>query len=147
MQEDKTVKKIKPNELIQTINTDKAPKAIGPYSQGKVILSSAQLLYVSGQLSINPETSEFLHNDDVQLQTEQVLKNIQSILTEAGSDLDHVIKCNVFLDNMDNFLLFNQVYAKYFNFENKPARACIAVEGLPKKAKVEIECIAVIPQN
>lgn len=105
----------------------------------------AKLLFVSGQLSRDPKTSQFVFADDIGLQTEQVLKNLQAVLKAGGSDLQHVVKCTVLLDDMAHFNKVNEVYGKFFYGDVKPARACFAVKELPAKAKVEIECIAVIP--
>ncbi|EGR34577.1 hypothetical protein IMG5_006630 [Ichthyophthirius multifiliis] len=133
-------------QILQTINTQNAPKAIGPYSQAKVVSEKAKLFYISGCISIDPQTNQFVLKDDVIGQTEQVMKNLCALVEAAGSNLDHVVKCNIYLDDMNNFQKVNDVYAKYFNGENKPARACIAVKGLPAGAKVEIECNGVVPQ-
>ncbi|KAL4472421.1 hypothetical protein ABPG74_018370 [Tetrahymena malaccensis] len=142
---DQVQKKLKPNELITTVNTEKAPKAVGPYTQGKIVAAGAKLFYASGQIPINPETNTFDETSDIVSQTEQVLKNLTAVLHAAGTDLEYVVKVNIFLDDMDNFAKVNEVYGKYFTGDNKPARACVAVKTLPKNAKVEIECVAVVP--
>ncbi len=119
------------------IYTDKAPKAIGPYSQAVLM---GDLLFVSGQIPLDPETMTIV-SDDVKLQTHQVLKNLQAILNEAGMSLENVVKTTVYIKDMNDFAAINEVYAEYFT-TNKPARACIEVARLPKDVKVEIELIA-----
>ena len=123
----------------QVIHTDKAPKAIGPYSQA---VKAGNMLFVSGQVPFVPETMEIVEGD-VKAQTAQSLKNVQAILAEAGLDFSHVVKSTVFIKDMNEFAAINEVYAQYFG-ENKPARACVEVARLPKDVKVEIEVIAVI---
>ena len=123
----------------QVIHTDKAPKAIGPYSQAVKV---GNMLFVSGQVPFVPETMEIVEGD-VKAQTAQSLKNVQAILAEAGLDFSHVVKSTVFIKDMNEFAAINEVYAEYFG-ENKPARACVEVARLPKDVKVEIEVIAVI---
>jgi len=119
------------------IYTDKAPKAIGPYSQAVLM---GDLLFVSGQIPLDPETMTIV-SDDVKLQTHQVLKNLQAILNEAGMSLENVVKTTVYIKDMNDFAAINEVYAEYFT-TNKPARACVEVARLPKDVKVEIELIA-----
>ena len=123
----------------QTICTNKAPKAIGPYSQA---VRFQNLLFVSGQLPIVPEPGEF-NGTDITSQTRQSLENVKHILSEAGMELRNVVKTSVFLQDMDDFAAMNQVYAEYFT-SDYPARAAIQVGRLPKDAKVEIEVIACI---
>ncbi len=123
----------------QVIHTDKAPKAIGPYSQA---VKAGNMLFVSGQVPFVPETMEIVEGD-VKAQTAQSLKNVQAILAEAGLDFSHVVKSTVFIKDMNEFAAINEVYAEYFG-ENKPARACVEVARLPTDVKVEIEVIAVI---
>ena len=123
----------------QTICTNKAPKAIGPYSQA---VRFQNLLFVSVQLPIVPETGEF-NGTDITSQTRQSLENVKHILSEAGMELRNVVKTSVFLQDMDDFAAMNQVYAEYFT-SDYPARAAIQVGRLPKDAKVEIEVIACI---
>ena len=123
----------------QVIHTDKAPKAIGPYSQA---VKAGNMLFVSGQVPFVPETMEIVEGD-VKAQTAQSLKNVQAILAEAGLDFSHVVKSTVFIKDMNEFAAINEVYAEYFG-ENKPARACVEVARLPKDVKVEIEVIAVV---
>ena len=121
----------------EIISTDKAPGAIGPYSQA---IKTGGMVYCSGQIPIDPATGEFV-SDDVVEQTEQVLKNLSAVLEAAGTGLGNVVKTTVFLADMGDFAAMNEVYGRYFN-ENKPARATVQAARLPKDARVEIECIA-----
>lgn len=121
----------------KVINTDKAPKAIGPYSQS--ILAGNGMLFISGQIPVNPETGKI--PETIKEQTEQVFKNIEAILTEAGYSFKDVVKTTCLLNSMDDFAAMNEVYAKYYN-EMLPARAAYAVEKLPMGVLVEIETIA-----
>lgn len=121
----------------KVINTPKAPKAIGPYSQA--ILAGNGMLFISGQIPINPETGKV--PETITEQTEQVFKNIEAILTEAGYSFKDVVKTTCLLNSMDDFAAMNEVYAKYYN-EMLPARAAYAVEKLPMGVLVEIETIA-----
>ena len=123
---------------MKIINTEKAPAAIGPYSQA--VDSGAGLVFVSGQLPIDPATGVFPEGGIAQ-QTRQSLLNAQSILREAGLDLSHVVKTTVFLADMGDFAAMNAVYAEFFQAPF-PARSAVAVKTLPKGAMVEIECIA-----
>ena len=123
----------------EIIKTQKAPLAIGPYSQA---IKVGDLLFISGQISINPETNEFV-DSNVEIQTEQVLKNIKAILEAAGSSLKNVIKTNISLRNMRDLDLVNKVYNNYFE-DSLPARSCVEVSNLPKNARIEIETIAMI---
>ena len=121
----------------KVINTDKAPKAIGPYSQA--ILAGNGMLFISGQIPVNPETGKI--PETIKEQTEQVFKNTEAILTEAGYSFKDVVKTTCLLNSMDDFAAMNEVYAKYYN-EMLPARAAYAVEKLPMGVLVEIETIA-----
>ena len=121
----------------KVINTQKAPKAIGPYSQA--ILAGNGMLFISGQIPVNPETGKV--PETIKEQTEQVFKNIEAILTEAGYSFKDVVKTTCLLNSMDDFAAMNEVYAKYYN-EMLPARAAYAVEKLPMGVLVEIETIA-----
>jgi 2-iminobutanoate/2-iminopropanoate deaminase len=123
----------------QIIHTDKAPKAIGPYSQAVKV---GNLLFISGQVPFDPETMEIVEGG-VKEQTARVLENLKAILTEAGASFDNVVKSTVFIKDMNEFGQINEVYAQYFG-ENKPARACVEVARLPRDVKVEIEVIAVV---
>lgn len=119
-----------------TVNTEKAPAAIGPYSQAIII---GDLVFTSGQIPINPETGD-LTETNISAQVEQACKNISAVLEAAGSSIEKTVKTVCFLQNMEDFTAFNEVYAKYF--VSKPARSCVAVKALPKGALVEIEAIA-----
>lgn len=121
----------------KVVHTDKAPKAIGPYSQA---IEANGMLFISGQVPVNPETGEI--PEGIEAQTEQVMKNIEAILVEAGYKFSDVIKSTCLLSDMVNFKQMNEVYGKYYA-ENPPARAAFAVKELPLKALVEIETIAV----
>ncbi len=124
---------------METVSTENAPGAIGPYSQA---VKTGNLVFCSGQIPIDPATGNFV-SDDVAEQTEQVLKNLSAVLGAAGTDLNKVVKTTVFLADMNDFAAMNEVYAKFFD-ANKPARATVQAARLPRDARVEIECIAVI---
>lgn len=119
------------------IHTSDAPEAIGPYSQAVVHNNQ---VYCSGQIGLDPESMEFV-GDDVSSQAKQVMENLKAVLEEAGSGFDKVIKCSIFLDDMDNFGTVNEIYGSYFE-NDPPARETVAVKTLPKSCKVEIGCIA-----
>ncbi len=123
----------------EVVSTEKAPGAIGPYSQA---IKSNGLVFCSGQIPIDPATGNFV-SEDIGEQTIQVFKNLTAVLEAAGSGLDRVVKTTVFLADMNDFAAMNEIYAKYF-VENKPARATVQAARLPRDAKVEIECIAVV---
>lgn len=123
----------------EIVSTENAPGAIGPYSQA---VKTGNMVFCSGQIPIDPATGEFVSND-VAEQTEQVLKNLSAVLEAAGTGLNNVVKTTVFLADMNDFTAMNEVYAKYFS-DNKPARATVQAARLPRDARVEIECIAVI---
>ena len=125
------------------IRTNNAPAPVGPYNQA--VVTSGQLLFVAGQIPLQPETSEIVGNDDITKQTEQVMANLAAILEAAGAKWENVVKTSVFLSDLANFGAMNAVYAQYFPEETAPARACVEVSRLPKDVLVEIECIAVIP--
>ena len=126
------------NSLMKTLETKKAPAAIGPYSQAKVVNG---MLYASGQIPINPATGD-VDATTIEGQTEQVIANIAAVLEEAGSSFDNVVKTTCFLADIADFGAFNGVYEKYFT--SKPARSCVAVKDLPKAVLVEIEILAVV---
>jgi len=128
------VKKIKK----EVIKTQKAPLTIGPYSQA---IRAENLLFLSGQISINPETNEFI-DGDIEIQTEQVLKNIEAILEAGSSSLEDVVKVTIYLQDIKDFALVNKIYSKYFE-KSLPARSCVEVSNLPKNAKLEIDAIAI----
>ena len=123
---------------MKIIESQNAPAAIGPYSQAII---SNNTIYTSGQIPLLPKSGE-LARGGVTEQTAQVIENLKAVLTEAGSDLAHVIKTTCFLTDMNDFAAFNEVYARYFT--GKPARSCVAVSALPKGALVEIEAVAEI---
>lgn len=122
------------------ISTEKAPAAIGPYSQA--IQAEGKTIYVSGQLPVDPATGAFA-GEDIQSQTRQSLENIKAILATAGADMSSVVKTTVLLKNIADFGAMNEIYAQYFQ-QPFPARAAFQVGALPKNALVEIECVAVI---
>lgn len=124
------------------IRTDNAPAPVGPYNQA--IAASGQLVFVAGQIPLDPKTGEIVGGNDVVQQTEQVMANLEAILTAAGATTQDIVKTTVFLADMNDFAAMNQVYAGYFQEESAPARACVQVSRLPKDVLVEIECIAVI---
>ena len=123
--------------MSKIINTNKAPKAIGPYVQGRV---AGNLLFASGQIPLSPETGEIV-GSTIEEQTEQVLSNIKAILTEAGTDFDHVVKETCFLSDINDFTAFNAVYQTAFS-SAYPARSAVEVARLPRDVKIEIEVIA-----
>lgn len=125
----------------EVIESSTAPAAIGPYSQAIIY---EKLLFISGQLPLIPKTMQF-PDGGIKEQACQSLKNIEEILKKSHASLDTVIKTTCFLTDMSHFPQFNEVYKKFFNGKNPPARSCIAVAGLPKEALVEIEIIAYIP--
>ena len=121
---------------MKTISTTKAPAAIGPYSQAKLVNG---MLYVSGQIPVDPATGE-VAGADIAAQAEQSFKNVGAILAEAGTSFDKVVKTTCFIAEMPDFAAFNAVYEKYFT--SKPARSCVAVKALPKNVLCEVEAIA-----
>ena len=123
---------------MKTVHTDKAPAAIGPYSQAMILNG---VLFTSGQIPVNPATGE-INGDTIETQAEQVMKNLGEVLKEAGSSFEKAVKTTCFLADMGDFAKFNEVYAKYF--VNKPARSCVAVKTLPKNVLCEVEVIAAI---
>lgn len=124
--------------MLQKVSTDKAPAAIGPYSQGIIVNN---MLFASGQIPINPATGE-IEGTDITAQAEQACKNVGEILKAAGTDYANVVKTSCFLADMGDFAAFNEVYAKYFT--EKPARSCVAVKTLPKNVLCEVEVIAAL---
>lgn len=123
----------------EVISTSKAPGAIGPYSKG---IKFGNLLFISGQTPLNPETRQIVEGD-VQAQARQCLENIKAILEAAGTNLDNVLKTTVFIKDMNSFGKINEIYAQYFT-KNQPARSCVEVARLPMDVLVEIEVIAYI---
>ena len=122
--------------MLKKIATDKAPAAIGPYSQAIMV---DKMLFTSGQIPLDPATGTVV-GEDIKTQAELVMKNLGAILTEAGTDYTKVVKTTCFLADMGDFAAFNEVYAKYFT--EKPARSCVAVKSLPKDVLCEVEVIA-----
>ena len=121
------------------VHTEKAPKAIGPYSQA---IRTDSMIYTAGQIALDPATMELVPGG-IEEQTRQVLNNLRSVLEAAGSSLQHVVKTTVFLKDMNDFPKMNSVYAEYFG-ETPPARSTVAVAGLPKGGMVEVEAVALI---
>lgn len=125
---------------MKIVATEKAPKALGPYSQGYV---HNGVLYTAGQIAINPEVND-VEATTIEAQTEQVCKNLGEVLKEAGTSFDKVLKTTCFLADMGDFAAFNEVYGKYFT--SKPARSCVAVKTLPKGVMCEVELIAAVEE-
>lgn len=122
---------------MHSISTEKAPAAIGPYSQGVVVNG---LLFASGQIALSPETGELV-GSTIEEQADQVMKNVGALLAAAGTDFDHVVKTTCFLEDIADFAKFNAVYAKSFG-EKLPARSAVGIDKLPKGALIEVEVIA-----
>lgn len=122
---------------MKIIQTEKAPAAVGPYSQGTIV---GNMVFTSGQLPLVPETGELV-SDDIKKAAQQSLDNVKAIVEEAGSSVEKIVKVNIFLDNMDDFGAVNEVYAAFFG-DHKPARSCVEVAKLPKNGLIEIEAIA-----
>lgn len=125
--------------MIEVVATDKAPGAIGPYSQA---IKANGMVFCSGQIPIDPATGNFV-SEEVAEQTEQVLKNLGEVLAAAGASFQTVVKTSVFLADMNDFAAMNEVYGRYFD-SNKPARATVQAARLPRDCRVEIDCIAVV---
>ncbi|MDO4306677.1 MAG: RidA family protein [Eubacteriales bacterium] len=123
---------------MKVVYTEKAPAAIGPYSQAMIL---NDVLFTSGQIPVDPATGE-VAGDTIEVQAEQVMKNLGAVLAEAGTSFENAVKTTCFLADMGDFAAFNEVYAKYF--VNKPARSCVAVKTLPKNVLCEVEVIAAI---
>lgn len=121
---------------MKVVNTEKAPKALGPYSQGIIV---DNLLFISGQIPFDPVTMQKV-SENIKDQTRQSLENVKAIVENAGATMNDVVRCGVFLKNMDDFMAMNEVYAEYFS-EWKPARSAVEVARLPKGVLVEIEAI------
>ena len=128
---------------LKIIRTNQAPAPVGPYNQA--IAAKGTLLFVAGQIPLNPETGEIVGGNDISQQTQQVMTNLGAILKEAGTSWENVVKTSVFLSDLNNFVPMNQVYASYFDEATAPARACVEVARLPKDVLVEIDCIAILP--
>ena len=126
----------------QIIQTNLAPAPVGPYNQA--IVATGRMLFISGQISIDPSTNQLAHDGDVAKQTELVMSNLAAILDTAGATFADVVKTGVFLKDMNDFATVNSIYARYFDEATAPARACVEVARLPKDVLVEIDCIAVL---
>ena len=126
----------------KVIRTKQAPAPVDPYNQA--ISTSGEMLFIAGQIPLDPQSGKIVGEGDITAQTKQVMSNIEAILVEAGSNWENVVKTSVFLSDLTNFTPMNQVYAQYFAEDTAPARACVEVSRLPKDVLVEIECIAVI---
>ena len=126
---------------LKAVRTDKAPGAIGPYSQGIV---ASGFLFTAGQIAIDPATNQVVEGD-VRVQTEQVLRNLSEVLAAAGCSWRHVVKTTVFLHDMNDFPAVNETYARVLGDANKPARSTVQVAGLPRGVLVEIDAIAELP--
>ena len=126
---------------MKKIHTDKAPAAVGPYSQATVVNG---LVYTSGQIGLDPATGKLV-GTTIEEQAEQVMKNLAAVLEAAGTGLENVVKTLCFLTDINDFAAFNEVYAKYFT--QKPARSCVGVQSLPKGAICEVEVIATVQEN
>lgn len=126
--------------VMKIIETKNAPAAVGSYSQAIVV---GHTVYTSGQIPIDPITEQIKSND-ISEQSEQAIRNLAAVLLAAGSDLDRVVKTTCFLNSMNDFAAFNEIYAKYFT--KKPARNCVEVSALPKGALVEIDAIAIVSE-
>ena len=122
--------------MINKISTDKAPKAIGPYSQA---ILCGGMLYTSGQIALSPESGELV-GENIAEQTEQIMKNLSAVLEAGGTSFQNVVKTTCFLADIADFAVFNEVYGKYIT--SAPARSCVAVKSLPKGALAEVEVIA-----
>jgi 2-iminobutanoate/2-iminopropanoate deaminase len=127
----------------QIIHTTQAPAPVGPYNQA--IAATGKLLFVSGQIALDPATGAIVGEGQVEPQTHQVIANLTAVLAAGGATLQDVVKTTVFLANMNDFAVVNGIYAQYFGDDHAPARACVEVARLPKDVLVEIDCIAVIP--
>jgi 2-iminobutanoate/2-iminopropanoate deaminase len=125
---------------IQAVVSDKAPAAIGPYSQA---ISVNGMVYTSGVIPMNPETKE-IAGDDITVQTDRVLKSLSALLEDAGSSMDMVVKTTCFLQDLNDFATFNEIYSTYFTGENPPARSTVQVAKLPLGVLIEVEAVALL---
>ena len=126
----------------KVICTENAPKPVGPYNQA--IAASGTMIFVAGQIAIDIRINQVVYTEDINKQTEQVMANIEAILTEAGATWLDVVKTTIYLKDMNDFAAVNAIYGQYFDSTTAPARACVEVSRLPKDVLVEIDCIAVI---
>ena len=127
------------NSASEPIETKFAPKPVGPYSQAVVV---ENWLYCSGQIALDPETSEMVGNGNIEDETRQVLKNLMSVVEAAGGENSNVIRTTIYLTDLNDFAKVNQIYGEIFKNKISPARACVEVSSLPKGGKIEIDCIA-----
>ncbi|NJR51687.1 MAG: RidA family protein [Leptolyngbyaceae cyanobacterium CSU_1_3] len=127
------------------IRTNAAPAPVGPYNQA--IAAKGELVFVAGQIALDPETGTIVGEGDVAAQTERAMSSLKAILEAAGATLQNVVKTTVFLADMNDFAAMNAVYAQYFDEATAPARACVEVSRLPKNVLVEVDCIAAIDEN
>ena len=125
------------------IQTDQAPAPVGPYNQA--IAATGQVIFLAGQVALDPASGQLVGEGDVEKETVQVMKNLEAVLAAAGATFADVVKTTVFLADMGDFAKVNAIYATYFDEKTAPARACVQAARLPKDVKVEIECIAVVP--
>jgi reactive intermediate/imine deaminase len=128
-------------QQIEAVQTNKAPAPVGPYNQA---VKAGGMLFCSGQIALDPATGAMVGGGDVELETRQVLTNLQAVLTAAGCSADRVVRTTVFLQDLADFTLVNDIYAEVFSTCVSPARACVQVAALPKGARVEIDCIAIL---
>jgi 2-iminobutanoate/2-iminopropanoate deaminase len=126
------------------IASDKAPAAIGPYSQA---VQAGELLFLSGQIPLDPTTGEMVGGDDVEAQTRRVMQNLAAVLETAGGGFGHVVRTTIYLMDMNDFARVNAIYGSFFAGQKPPARATVQVAGLPRGARVEIDAIAVLPRS
>jgi 2-iminobutanoate/2-iminopropanoate deaminase len=123
------------------VHTDKAPAAIGPYSQAVV---HAGVVYTAGQIALDPATGQMVGGGDVRLETEQVMKNLAAVLEAAGSGLAHALRCELYLASLEDYAIVNEVYASAFDDATAPARVAIEAARLPRDARIEIACTAAV---
>lgn len=124
------------------IQTDQAPAPVGPYNQA--IAATGEMIFVAGQIALDPQTGEVVGEGDVVKQTERAIANLEAILKAAGATLEDVVKTTIFLADMNDFAAVNAIYSQFFDESTAPARACVEVARLPKDVRVEIDCIAVL---
>lgn len=126
----------------RVVRTEAAPAPVGPYNQA--IAAQGEMIFVAGQIALDPQTGQLVGEGDVAQQTERALTSLKAILEAGGATLQDVVKTTVFLKDMNDFAAMNAVYAKYFEESSAPARACVEVARLPKDVLVEVDCIAVV---
>ena len=125
----------------KVIKTSKAPDPVGPYNQA---IKAGGFIYCSGQIAIDPDSNEILGLGDIEKETVQVLKNLLAVLEAGGAKIEDVIKTTIFLTDLNNFQIVNNIYSDFFKVENPPARACVEVSSLPKGVLIEIDCVAYV---